>query len=75
MTIIHAMDDPVYLPRMLEKPLATALSRSPVVIVTGSRQTGKSTLVRRAPLARGRTYLTLDDIEILTRARGARLKS
>jgi len=38
----------------------------PVVVVTGARQTGKSTLVRY--LLDERTYLTLDDLEILDRA-------
>ncbi|MFL6199293.1 MAG: ATP-binding protein [Thermoanaerobaculia bacterium] len=54
------------LPRALEASLTSALRSFPVVVVTGSRQTGKSTLVR--PLD-GRPYLTLDNLEILERAR------
>ncbi|HEX5718004.1 MAG TPA: ATP-binding protein [Thermoanaerobaculia bacterium] len=54
------------LPRALEASLTAALRSFPVVVVTGSRQTGKSTLVR--PLD-GRPYLTLDNLEILERAR------
>jgi uncharacterized protein len=41
----------------------------PVVVVTGARQTGKSTLVQQ--LLPARTYLTLDDFEIRARARSA----
>lgn len=40
----------------------------PVVVVTGSRQTGKSTLVR-ALADPERPYLTLDNLEVLERAR------
>lgn len=41
----------------------------PVVVVTGSRQTGKSTLVRFLADDEPRPYLTLDDLEILERSR------
>lgn len=54
------------LPRLVSQPLALALRSFPVVVITGSRQTGKSTLVR---LSDERAYLTLDDLEILDRAR------
>jgi uncharacterized protein len=54
------------LPRLVSQPLALALRSFPVVVITGSRQTGKSTLVR---LSDERAYLTLDHLEILDRAR------
>ena len=41
----------------------------PVVVVTGSRQTGKSTLVRALAGDPERPYLTLDNLETLDRAR------
>lgn len=41
----------------------------PVVIVTGARQTGKTTLVRELQPGEGRRYLTLDRLEILEQAR------
>ena len=41
----------------------------PVVVVTGARQTGKSTLVRSLPELEGRPYLTLDDPELRDQAR------
>ena len=67
MDIIHAMNG-FLLPRLLEAPLGTALCSFPVVVVTGARQTGKSTLVRQVEDG-GRSYLTLDDLEVLERAR------
>lgn len=41
----------------------------PVVVVTGARQTGKSTLVRGLSSRAGRTYLTLDDLDVRDQAR------
>lgn len=53
-------------PRNLQSCLMEALGDSPVVLVNGARQTGKSTLVRSLrPDAR---YLTLDDPAVLTAA-------
>jgi predicted AAA+ superfamily ATPase len=40
----------------------------PVVVVTGARQTGKSTLVRELAPPEQRLYLTLDDLDILGQA-------
>jgi len=58
-----------YLPRHLDATLAKALATFPVVVLTGARQTGKSTLARRLGDESGRRYLNLDDLEILDRAR------
>lgn len=59
-----------FLPRLVAPMLVRALESFPVVVLTGSRQTGKSTLVRQLPgSGRPRTYLTLDDLEILDRSR------
>ena len=57
-----------YLPRILEPTLRARLEAFPVVVVTGARQTGKSTLARELEGER-RTYLTLDDYGILDQAR------
>jgi hypothetical protein len=66
MIIIHYMHDKHTLPRLLEPVLRKALGSAPIVVVTGARQTGKSTLVRG--LGHERAYVTLDEIETLARA-------
>ncbi len=43
----------------------------PVVVVTGARQTGKSTLARILAADRDRLYVTLDDIDVLDQAETA----
>jgi len=55
-------------PRYATGPMNTALADTPVVLVTGPRQCGKTTLVR--DLAQGkRTFFTLDDDTVLAAAR------
>lgn len=50
--------------RLVSKSLAERLGVMPAVVVTGARQTGKSTLVQ--DLTRGpRTYYSLDDLDVL----------
>jgi predicted AAA+ superfamily ATPase len=50
--------------------LLQALTDTPVVLVNGARQTGKSTLVQSAELTEsGRQYLTFDDPSILAAAK------
>jgi predicted AAA+ superfamily ATPase len=68
MDIIHGVNG-IPLSRLLEVQLDFLLRSFPAVIVTGARQTGKSTLVQQAPGGPSRTYLTLDDLDILERAR------
>lgn len=50
-----------WIPRHLESRVHDALGAFRVVVLHGARQRGKTTLVRRAPDARGGTYATLDD--------------
>jgi predicted AAA+ superfamily ATPase len=69
MIIIHDMKPA--LPRLAGSALAHAASVMPVTIVTGARQTGKSTLVRDLAPAGSRPYFTLDDLDILDQAIGA----
>ncbi|MGH7459445.1 MAG: ATP-binding protein [Longimicrobiales bacterium] len=59
---------PDILPRAAAAALAQALESFPVVVVTGARQTGKSTLVQYL-LRPERPYLTLDDPELRDQAR------
>jgi predicted AAA+ superfamily ATPase len=59
-----------YLARELTPRLERALRKLPVVVLSGLRQTGKSTLLQNeAGLARGHTYRTLDDFATLAAAR------
>jgi len=53
-------DNPLY-PRYAETRLEEALLDSPVVLVHGPRQCGKTTLVRELGESLGYTYFTLDD--------------
>lgn len=65
MIIIHAVDN---LPRLAERAVADQLATMPAVVVTGARQTGKSTLVEHL-VAGKRTYRSLDDFEVRDAAR------
>lgn len=66
MIIIHAMNDP--LPRHVVRTLEERLQVMPAVVLTGPRQTGKSTLVQELG-PRGRRYVSLDDLDVLDAAR------
>ena len=52
--------------RWLTQQLQAALQALPVVILTGARQTGKTTLARSLP--EPRSYLSLDDLGVLGQA-------
>ncbi len=54
--------------RHLESQLRAALADTPVVLLNGARQTGKTTLVKQVADGRKATYLTLDDAATLTAA-------
>ena len=62
---IHAMN---YRSRWCEPILESALKTMPVVVVTGARQTGKTTLVRHGKKLRKRRFFTLDQIDVLEQA-------
>ena len=65
MTIIHGMKT---LPRLVSAALAERMGVMPAVVVTGARQTGKSTLVELLVPGK-RRYATLDDLDALDAAR------
>ena len=69
MIIIHGVNNfAKALPRAVQTPLSHAARTMPVVVVTGARQTGKSTLVRELATDQ-RLYCTLDDIDVLDQAK------
>ena len=65
MIIIHSVDS---VPRLASQMLARAVASLPVTVVTGARQSGKTTLVRDLADDPSRRYLTLDDLDVLDQA-------
>src|SRR5581483_4212230 len=65
MIIIHAVKT---LPRLVEPALAARLRVMPAAVVTGARQTGKSTLAAKR-VQGTRRYASLDDLDVLDAAR------
>ena len=58
-----------YIKRWMEEKIAQTLEANPVVILTGPRQVGKSTLLESADFMKDWRYLTLDDPDILEQAK------
>ena len=58
----------MYLVRTLEKFAKIAAGQFPVLLVTGARQVGKTTLLRHMSEP-GRTYVSMDDVLVLDLAR------
>lgn len=62
-----------YIPRAIEQHLQECLTDTPVVVITGPRQSGKTTLARHLldmpEFKESGSYLTLDDENILSIAR------
>jgi uncharacterized protein len=56
------------LPRAAEAALTAALAVSPVVVLIGARQTGKTTLVRSLAELRDLPYLSFDDFDLRAHA-------
>ena len=57
-----------YRPRETTPRLVQALRHLPVVVLSGLRQTGKSTLLTQEAAFRSRAYHTLDDFATLAAA-------
>ena len=62
------MNQPILFPRHIAPRIAEALQDTPVVLLAGSRQAGKTTLVRQSATT-GMRYLTMDDELTLLSAR------
>jgi predicted AAA+ superfamily ATPase len=62
------MEKPVLYPRYAEARLAEALADTPVVLIHGPRQCGKTTLARMAGESRGYAYFNFDDGVVLAAA-------
>ncbi len=58
-----------YINRWMENKISQILEVNPVVVLTGPRQVGKSTLLEHAAFLKSWNYLTLDDPDLLEQAR------
>jgi predicted AAA+ superfamily ATPase len=65
MIVMHDMNT---LPRLVSPALSERMRVMPAVVVTGARQTGKSTLAEQL-VPGARRYSTLDDLDVLDAAR------
>ena len=63
------METPALYARRVESRIAEARQDTPVVLLAGPRQAGKTTLVRQIAADNGLRYLTLDDALTLLSAR------
>ena len=59
----------VYVKRELSNLISEALENMPVVVLSGMRQTGKSTLLKNQPEIKGYPYFTFDDFGTLEAAK------
>ena len=52
----------MYITRNIEQTINRISSRFKVLLLTGARQVGKTTLLKHLAQGSGRTYVTLDDL-------------
>lgn len=64
----HSRNEWIYSQRWLEPQLTRAVTAHPVVVLTGARQVGKSTLLQHTEPMAGWRYRSLDDLDVLTQA-------
>jgi predicted AAA+ superfamily ATPase len=65
----HVMDEIQIIPRLIQPRVEAALSDSPVVVIHGARQSGKTTLARLIGQQRGYSYFTFDESVLADAAR------
>ncbi len=68
MNRIYSISESEYLPRWITPRLQAAVREHRIVVLTGARQVGKSTLLRRSDPFTQWKYLTLDDYDVLRQA-------
>ena len=65
----HSNHELKYKPRWLASILREASEEHPVIVLTGARQVGKSTLLRNEPPFSDWKYVSLDDFDVLSQAK------
>ena len=63
------MTHPTYIPRLIQERLKEALADTPVVLIHGPRQSGKTTLAQKVGTELGYAYYSFDDITVQAAAR------
>lgn len=69
MNDIHAHNELEYKPRWIAPILREASEEHPVIVLTGARQVGKSTLLHNEPPFCDWRYVSLDDFDVLSQAK------
>lgn len=64
----HSGKELLYRPRWITNLLQKAIEEHPVIVLTGARQVGKSTLLTEEPLFSKWKYLSMDDFTIFKQA-------
>ncbi|MFH1666047.1 MAG: ATP-binding protein [Elusimicrobiota bacterium] len=64
----HSSKETAYRPRIVADSVSKAAKESPVIVLTGARQTGKSTLLNKDPHFSGWKYFSFDDLSLVAQA-------
>lgn len=67
----HSKDALNYRPRWIAEAIRESIQNHPVVVLTGARQTGKSTLLEYEPPFRDWHHVNLDNLDVLEQAQKA----
>lgn len=67
--ILHVIYCNMYISRHISTQIVSALKALPVVVLTGPRQAGKTTLLKEDERFKMRRYVSLDDLTVLNRAK------
>jgi predicted AAA+ superfamily ATPase len=66
------MIQPAFIPRFIQERVEEALADTPVVLIHGPRQSGKTTLARHVGQEKGFAYYSFDDVGVRSAAQDDR---